>query len=179
MFEVYERAARQPAPGLQPGDALGKLVARKWRIEKRQVEGLRRSRQVLRRAGALEVHGAGIGAPLAQHVAELADHCCSLIDEHAVRGTARERFEAQRSGPGVQVEAAAPGRFPLQPVEQGLAHAIAGGTDIAHRELPAPPAPAAGNDAQATRLRTAYWAVRRCPGGWTGIAAHGGEAYRI
>ena len=98
MFQVYESAARQPTSGLQPLAALGKLVARKWWVEKRQVERLRRARQVLRRVGALELHGVGFDAPLTQHVAEPADHLRIMIDKHAVPGAARQRLEAQRSG---------------------------------------------------------------------------------
>ena len=179
MFEINEAPRRQPAARLQLGNARGKRPLRKRRIQEYQTEGLRRARQELCGAAALELHAGGIGAPLAQHVAQGSDRPGVGVDKHAVRGAARQRLEAERAGTCVQVEAAPPAGLALQPVEQGLAHPVAGRADLTWRKLPAPPTPAAGDDAQAACLRAARVAARLWPGNRLATGCHGRKAYRI
>src|SRR4029079_7621580 len=102
-----------------------------------------------------------------------------VIHEHAMVSASRERLEPERPRTGIQVEAALAGHPVLQPVEQRLAHAIAGRPNLAVRELPAAPAPAAGDDAQPPGLRAPRVGGSLCRILRARFACHGREAYRI
>ena len=87
------------------------------------------------------------GAPVGKQRTQRDAGRAVLLDEHGFAGAARQRLESECTGTRKQIEAAAAGDTTLQPVEQGLAHAVGRRAHVGVRKAPASAAPLAGNDA--------------------------------
>jgi fused signal recognition particle receptor len=181
MLEVHEAPGREPAARFEQGRGRAERGSRERRIQEHEVHRLGRMRQEARGVAMLQARAAGLGAPLVQQLAQGVDGASVAVDERAARGAARERLEPERARTGIEVEATPAFEPALQPVEQGLAHAIAGRTYLARPKLPATSAPAAGDDAQAPGLRAARVIALDRRGGCSaaGFGSHGSEAYRM
>ena len=99
-------------------------VAVERRIEEHDVERGRRAGEPGQRVG---VHDARvIDLEPRERVAQALRKSTVTFDEHAFACAARFRFDAERTGSRVEVEAACALDDRREPVEQGLAHAVTG-----------------------------------------------------
>src|SRR5258708_36623474 len=121
MLDVDEASGGEPALCCQPLDAACQLLPRKRRIEKDQVERLRRTRQILLGLGLFQLRLARRSAPVTQQRAERGQRLPVTIDEDAGPRAARQPLEPERTRAGVRDEAAAAAGPPLHPVEQCVA----------------------------------------------------------
>src|SRR6185503_20159186 len=149
----------------QPVAGLLQYSGIEGRVEKHDIEGLRRA---LQEALRILDHDGGVAAAKPfERLRKMTADLRLAIDERHVRGTARQRLEAERAAAREQIETTRTDDRLLQPVEKCLAYAVRRRTDGGERrEDDARAAPAAADDAQAVR-RCAFfpgWRRHECRG---------------
>ena len=146
VFQVHQRSLLEPLARIQQGNIFRQGTPPKRRVQKHDVECLRRRAQIAR--GAHFYHSALSLAAQADQLFLQGARCGDrLLDEHQLLRATGKGLESKRTGAGKQIEAASARDGVLQPIEQGLAHPIGCGPKAGKiRETDAPAAPSAADD---------------------------------
>src|SRR5579871_4835640 len=151
-LDIDPRPRRQPAPRGERRGAGRQEAGRVGRVQEHHLVLTRGTGKKTERIGPCQLRSHGL--PFLEARPQLADGRGIAVHEGHRSRPARERFQAQRTAAGEQVEAARAGQLRREPVEQGLAHAVRRRPDVCiRREAQLPAAPAAADDAQYARRR--------------------------
>jgi hypothetical protein len=120
-FHIDISARRQP-PLLQPARDLLQHCGFERRVEKDDVEGLCWAQQEALRI--LDHDGRVAAAEAFQRLLEMTPYLRLAVDESHLRGTARQRLEAERAAAREQIQTTRADDRLLQPIEQRFAHAV-------------------------------------------------------
>ena len=151
----------------------GEQVRGKGRIKKDQVEVSAWAAQVGQGILAQQAHAPSVQG--SQVPGQRGDSSRIVLHHDDIIGAARGRFQSQRATAGEEIKAALPPQILAKPVEQGLAHAIRGGTQPrAIGDTQAPTLELAGYDSDLADLASPYgWAAVVWPPTMTTLNASG------